>query len=282
MARLTFIVKILLLTALLLNGCSKAPESPSVTPTKAPLEEENSGVSQDTENNGPADTINLPSNREPSTAETTLANRPEQTAPSEQASSSATPTQSIDAAPPISVLDISESNREGKNGILVTFSAQVNSAEDLQSYFAVHTENGDSVDGSWIVDDSLRKVWFMNTEPASRYKVTVNPGIPALNGSELFFSFSIPSPPADCNRALTLIPTVPYCRSITVPVFLWLPLILTKLMSIFFVSAPNTSAILPTTQNATVARVGMHNGCLSLAPWPIAHDSSSTPPKTPA
>ena len=189
MARLTFIVKILLLTALLLNGCSKAPESPSVTPTKAPLEEENSGVSQDTENNGPADTINLPSNREPSTVETTLANRPEQTAPSEQASSSATPTQSIDAAPPISVLDISESNREGKNGILVTFSAQVNSAEDLQSYFAVHTENGDSVDGSWIVDDSLRKVWFMNTEPASRYKVTVNPGIPALNGSELFFSF---------------------------------------------------------------------------------------------
>ncbi|SMF47251.1 hypothetical protein SAMN02745866_03036 [Alteromonadaceae bacterium Bs31] len=85
----------------------------------------------------------------------------------------------------IQILDISERSKGGKNGIAVTFSTEVDTSEDIQSYFVITQADQSKVEGAWVVADDAKLVWFMNTEPQSEYLVSVNPGLKAANGSTL-------------------------------------------------------------------------------------------------
>lgn len=83
------------------------------------------------------------------------------------------------------VLDISESDNDGKNGIRVTFSSPLDSAVDFQSYLAIDNVHSGRVEGVWTLSKTKKHLWFMNIEPKSQYQITVNPGIRAHNKTVL-------------------------------------------------------------------------------------------------
>jgi len=85
----------------------------------------------------------------------------------------------------IKVLDISERSREGRNGIAVTFNTPLDSRADINSFFVIDKQPQGRVDGSWIIGKDTRKAWFMNVEPNTTYHITVNPGLVAMNKSQL-------------------------------------------------------------------------------------------------
>jgi len=85
----------------------------------------------------------------------------------------------------ISVLDISERSRDGKNGVAVTLSTHVDPAQDIQAYFVIQQNNKGKVPGAWTLGPDPKQVWFMNIEPQQEYQVAVNPGLKALNQSVL-------------------------------------------------------------------------------------------------
>jgi len=167
-----------LLITLLLSACNDAPQEP-----------DQARVSIPTPTVEPAVLPSLPRTKEASSEGT--AGAPETAVADEELSDQEDDlSANIGNQIPIQVLDISESNREGKNAIAVTFNTAVDTSNDIQSYFVIHQGNGSPVDGSWIVGKDTRKVWFLNTEPQRSYKVTINPGLPAQNKSELFYSRS--------------------------------------------------------------------------------------------
>ncbi len=85
----------------------------------------------------------------------------------------------------IQILDISERSKDGKNGIAVSFSTEIDPGKDIQSYFVISEAETGKVEGAWVVGDDQKLVWFMNTEPQTEYIVSVNPGLKAANGSTL-------------------------------------------------------------------------------------------------
>lgn len=101
----------------------------------------------------------------------------------------------------ISVLDISERSRDGKNGVAVTLSTHVDPAQDIQDYFVIQQNNKGKVPGAWTIGPDPKQVWFMNIEPQQEYQVAVNPGLKALNQSVLTEAKSVvinsrPLPPS--------------------------------------------------------------------------------------
>jgi len=94
---------------------------------------------------------------------------------------------------PLQLLDISERNLDGKNGIAVSFSSPIDASKDIQSYFSITTSDAKGthnkteqaqtdqhpIEGSWVVDKTGKRVWFMNVEPRNTYTIIVNPGVPA-------------------------------------------------------------------------------------------------------
>lgn len=89
----------------------------------------------------------------------------------------------------IQVLDVSEANLEGKNGLRITLSTPINTAINFQSYLSVYTafdvNSETKVEGAWTASANGKHLWFMNVEPQTDYRVTVNPGLKAHNGSVL-------------------------------------------------------------------------------------------------
>lgn len=97
--------------------------------------------------------------------------------PIPQAATSKVPTASNSpAAEPrsLQVLDVSERERNGKNGIAVTLSVPLASTANLQPYFTLETAEGQKVDGAWVLGDNPTQIWFMNVEPEREYRVRVD------------------------------------------------------------------------------------------------------------
>lgn len=90
----------------------------------------------------------------------------------------------------IAVLDISERNNEGKNGIAVTFSREVDASVDIQPYLSVTLADGSPVAGAWVLSENRKLAWFMNTEPNTGYQIKVSPGLKAANQSRLLAAAS--------------------------------------------------------------------------------------------
>lgn len=85
----------------------------------------------------------------------------------------------------LTVLDVAERERNGKNGIAVTLSAPLATTANLQPYFTLQTAAGAPVDGAWVLGDNAKQVWFMNVEPEQAYRVRVAEGLSAATGESL-------------------------------------------------------------------------------------------------
>lgn len=86
---------------------------------------------------------------------------------------------------PLTVLDVSEREWQGKNAIAVTLSAPLNPKQNLQPYLEVNRVKGGSVDGAWILGDDKRVLYFPATQPRTEYEVVVRDGLPGLTGATL-------------------------------------------------------------------------------------------------
>ena len=89
----------------------------------------------------------------------------------------------------LQVLDVSEANQNGKNGIRITLSTPIDTTTNFQPYFSVyqdaHDNNEQTVEGAWTADTNGKHLWFMNIEPKTHYRIEVTPGLKAHNGSVL-------------------------------------------------------------------------------------------------
>lgn len=89
----------------------------------------------------------------------------------------------------LQVLDVSEANLDGKNGIRVTLSTPIDTATDFQPYLSVYQQVDANdvkiIEGAWTVATNGKHLWFMHTEPKTRYRIEITPGIKAHNGSAL-------------------------------------------------------------------------------------------------
>ncbi|MBL4826386.1 MAG: alpha-2-macroglobulin family protein, partial [Spongiibacteraceae bacterium] len=85
----------------------------------------------------------------------------------------------------LKVLDISERSLEGRNALAVMLSVPLDPADDQHSYLNVSQKKGGVVDGSWILSDSGKTLWFPHLEPNTQYDITVYPGLKAANAQVL-------------------------------------------------------------------------------------------------
>ncbi len=85
----------------------------------------------------------------------------------------------------LSILDISERTKDGKNAIAVTLSKPLDLSLDFQSYFNVSDTSDGIVDGGWELSESGKIVWFSHTEPNTTYEITIYQGLKAARGQEL-------------------------------------------------------------------------------------------------
>ncbi|OUS38881.1 hypothetical protein A9R01_02745 ['Osedax' symbiont bacterium Rs2_46_30_T18] len=76
------------------------------------------------------------------------------------------------------VLDISVQSIDGRIAAAVTFSSKVQGSVDLDKWLNIETLEGEQIDGSWILDEKAKILYFTNIEPERSYLVSVEPGLP--------------------------------------------------------------------------------------------------------
>lgn len=86
---------------------------------------------------------------------------------------------------PLTVVDISERNKEGKNAIVVTLAVPLNPSINHQSFFSIANNKGVPVTGQWVLSNSGKQMWFENIEPSHAYIITVEAGLTAANNKPL-------------------------------------------------------------------------------------------------
>ena len=86
---------------------------------------------------------------------------------------------------PLTVLDISERNQNGKNVITITLSVPIDPSKSHQDYFEISDKNKNTLSGAWVVSASGKTVSFPFTGPSSTYHVSVLSGLVAANNSTL-------------------------------------------------------------------------------------------------
>jgi len=90
---------------------------------------------------------------------------------------------------PLQVADISDASYDDGNAIAVTLSVPADGSQDIQSYFFVEKKNNNNgwtmTSGSWVLSDDGSIAYFDQVEPNSTYRVTVETGLPAINGETL-------------------------------------------------------------------------------------------------
>jgi len=79
----------------------------------------------------------------------------------------------------LKVLDISAQRYSGLPAIAVQLSAEVDADRKLDQWFAVFDAQEARVEGSWIVGDSAKVLYFTAVEPEQSYSVQVERGLPA-------------------------------------------------------------------------------------------------------
>ncbi|MCJ8269552.1 MAG: hypothetical protein MJK04_09140, partial [Psychrosphaera sp.] len=85
----------------------------------------------------------------------------------------------------LTVLDVSERSRDGRNSIAVTLSVPLDPAINHQIYFKITNVKYEAIDGAWVLSKSGKIVWFSNTEPNNHYVIEVSQGLTAANGGTL-------------------------------------------------------------------------------------------------
>ncbi|MEZ5535928.1 MAG: alpha-2-macroglobulin [Thiolinea sp.] len=82
------------------------------------------------------------------------------------------------------VVDASEQVLNGIPALGITFSQQLDSTAQFDSFFTV-TENGQVLKGGWIMADNPRRLYFTNIKPDTGYRVQVRPGLKSVTGLKL-------------------------------------------------------------------------------------------------
>ncbi len=91
----------------------------------------------------------------------------------------------VEAQPqPLTVLDISERSRDGRNLLAVLLSTAADGSQDLQPWLQVLVD-GKAVAGGWELSPDGRTLWFNNSAPQQSYQVRVRAGLPAANDAVL-------------------------------------------------------------------------------------------------
>lgn len=85
----------------------------------------------------------------------------------------------------LSVLDISERNKDGRNAIAITLSVPLDPSVNHQDHLQLSDEQGKTVEGAWQLSGSGKIAWFDHTEPAKKYRIKVFAGLTAGNGMTL-------------------------------------------------------------------------------------------------
>ena len=85
----------------------------------------------------------------------------------------------------LTVVDIAERNKNGRNALTVTLSVPLDPEANFQEYFNVSKEKKGIVDGAWVLDNSGKTLWFYFIEPEDNYNITVYQGLMAVNGQKL-------------------------------------------------------------------------------------------------
>ncbi|WP_111979341.1 alpha-2-macroglobulin family protein [Algibacillus agarilyticus] len=89
------------------------------------------------------------------------------------------------AQTPLTILDVSERNKDGRNSIAITLSVPLDPALNHQKYFNVSAAKQGAVEGAWVLSNSGKTIWFPYVEPNSAYDITVYQGLTAANGKRL-------------------------------------------------------------------------------------------------
>lgn len=78
----------------------------------------------------------------------------------------------------LTILDISTEQYQGRPALVVVLSARVDADQKLDKWLQVEDQKGQRVKGSWIVADSLKRLYFTAVEPEKSYQVMVGKDLP--------------------------------------------------------------------------------------------------------
>lgn len=90
------------------------------------------------------------------------------------------------------VIDVSERTLDNQPAIAVTFSQDLVPTADYSSFLTL-TSGGKFVEGSWVLANEPRRLYFTNIQPQTEYRVQIRPGVASSNGLKLMkpFDFSL-------------------------------------------------------------------------------------------
>lgn len=74
---------------------------------------------------------------------------------------------------------------DGENAVAVTFSMPLDSKQDLSSFLSLRTEDGERVEGAWILAEDPQVVYFAHIEPDTAYRIRIDRGLKAQTGEML-------------------------------------------------------------------------------------------------
>ena len=74
---------------------------------------------------------------------------------------------------------------DGENAVAVTFSKALDARQNLAPYLVIRTEDGEAVDGAWILAKDPQVVYFSQVASETTYKIEVLKGLKAASGESL-------------------------------------------------------------------------------------------------
>ncbi len=86
---------------------------------------------------------------------------------------------------PLTVLDVSERSKEGRNSVAITLSVPLDPAKNHQQYFNISASGKGVIDGAWVISKSGKTIWFPYVDPDASFDVTIYQGLVAANGKIL-------------------------------------------------------------------------------------------------
>lgn len=83
------------------------------------------------------------------------------------------------------IQDVSERDYKGVSSIGIVFSVPLDSRSEFQKFLVLERRDGERVDGTWVLSDNGKELFFKNIEPESEYLLTVYANLKAVNHKAL-------------------------------------------------------------------------------------------------
>lgn len=74
---------------------------------------------------------------------------------------------------------------DGSNALAITFSAPLDTKQNLDSYFSLFTDKDMAVEGSWVISKNPQVVYFTNIQANTGYKINIHKGLKSAKGKIL-------------------------------------------------------------------------------------------------